>query len=123
MSNVVSRERHHTEELSAELAKRRALDDYAKGLAEWEDVSRAFRAALESVCKSMAELASMAAQVDAKRRKLSADHARLKKDRMHAQPPRVAGSHARLVMNAAHSGPRAALAAIAVAAKEQTQRG
>ena len=102
--------------------KGHALDDYANRLAEWEDVSRAFREALESVCDSMAELAELAAQVDVKRRRLAADHMRLKADRIFTQPPRISG-HARLVMNAARTGQRATLAAIAVAAKERAEKG
>jgi hypothetical protein len=123
LTTLVLHERYRPDELHAELAKRQALDDYANRLAEWEDVSKAFREALESVCRSMAELARMAAQVDIKRRKLAADHTRLKADRIYTQPPRISGSHARLVMNAAKTGERSTLAAIAVVAKERAEKG
>jgi hypothetical protein len=113
-------ERHRPDELGAELAKRHALDGYANRLAEFEGIARAFSEALTSVVDSMAELARMAAQVEAKRRKLAAESLRLKDSGIFTQGPRVAGSHARLVMNAARSGHKATLAAIATAAKERS---
>jgi hypothetical protein len=104
--------KYSAEKNEAELTKGQAIDDYTERLAHWEDVCAAFTKAVDSVCKSIDDLAAMAGQVNKKRRALLAEHVKLAAEGIHAQPPRVAGKDTRMVLGAAQRGSKAATAAI-----------
>jgi hypothetical protein len=103
--------------IKSELDHRQALSDYADKLVGWEETEAAFTAAVDTVSRSVAELAALAAKVDAKRLSMLAQHNELRGKGAHAEPPRVRSGSARMILEAARRNRGSAIAAIGQAAK------
>lgn len=106
-------------QIEAELSRKRELAEYSESLAEWQELSAAFIKAVDLTCASVRELASAATRVEGKRQALAADHARLRAEGAHTQPPKVASKAARTVLDGASRGRKAAMVAVGVATKDR----
>lgn len=107
-----------TEKIAADLVKGR-MTDYAEKLVEWQETDAAFARALDAVCASIADLAVMAGEVEARRQALAVAHAQLRGDGIHTPGPAVSREDTRSVLIASRQGRRAAVAAISSIAKQR----